>query len=274
MLFAIKLLEYLLPALYFVTIWAYAKSFFSNSKSAGQLKTPLLIVLIAAHGAYLILRTIQFEHPPMTNVFEILSNIAFCVTLAYAFIEFRTKVSGTGYFILILPFFFQLASSLFIKDLVEVPEVLRNNLLAFHVTSALLGYASITISAVYGFLYLMLYHDIKATKFSVIYSRLPNLEILERMSFSGVAFGFLMLTIAIAVGFIWLPHAGIEYSYTDPKLVGTLAIWLVYGIGLTAKTFAQWQGRRIIVLSMFGFAIAMFSITIINIFFSEFHKFL
>jgi ABC-type uncharacterized transport system permease subunit len=273
MLFAIKLLEYLLPALYFVTIWAYAKSFFSNSKSAEHLKTPLLIVLIAAHGAYLTLRTIEFEHPPMTNVFEILSNIAFCVTLAYAFIEFRTKVSGTGYFILILPFFFQSASSLFIKDLVEVPEVLRSNLLALHVTSALLGYASITISAVYGFLYLMLYHDIKATKFGVIYSRLPNLEVLERMSFSGIVFGFLMLTIAIGVGFVWLPRAGIAYSYSDPKLVGTLAIWLVYGIGLTAKKFAQWQGRRIIVLSMFGFAIAMFSITLINMVFSEFHRF-
>lgn len=273
MLFLIKLLEYFLPAFYFITIWLYAKSFFSGSKIAGELKTPFLIILVIAHGAYLLLRTIQFEHPPMTNVFETLSNIAFCVTLAYMFIEFWTNVTGTGYFILILPFFFQLTSSIFIKELIEVPDVLRSNLLAFHVTSALLGYASITISAVYGFLYLMLYHDIKATKFGVIYSRLPNLEVLERMSFSGILFGFIMLSIAIAVGIFWLPRAGIEYSYTDPKLVGTLAIWLVYGIGLTAKKFAQWQGRRIIVLSMFGFAIAMFSITIINMFFSEFHKF-
>jgi ABC-type transport system involved in cytochrome c biogenesis permease subunit len=273
MLFFIKLLEYLLPVFYFVTIWMYAKSFFSGSKAAGQLKTPFLITLVIAHGTYLVLRTIQFEHPPMTNVFETFSNIAFCVTLAYMLIELRTKVSGTGYFILILPFFFQLASSVFIKDLVEVPELLRSNLLAFHVTSALLGYASITVSAVYGFLYLMLYHDIKSTRFGVIYNRLPNLEVLERMSVAGVLLGFIMLTIAIAVGIFWLPRAGIEYSYTDPKLVGTAAIWLIYGIGLTAKKFAQWQGRRIIVLSMFGFIVAMFSMTIINMFFSDFHKF-
>lgn len=271
--FLVQFFEYFLPVLYFVTIWAYAKSFFSGSTSADQIKTPLLLFLVVVHGLYLIFRTILFEHPPMTNVFEIFSNIAFCVTLAYAFIEFRTRVTGTGYFILILPFFFQLISSIFVKDLTEVPEVLRSNLLAFHVTSALLGYASITISAVYGLLYLMLYHDIKSTKFSVIYKRLPNLELLERMSYSGIALGFVMLTIAIAVGLLWLPRAGLQYSYTDPKLVGTLVIWTIYAIGLVAKKVVRWQGRKIIVLSMFGFIIAMFSMTIINMFFSEFHRF-
>jgi ABC-type transport system involved in cytochrome c biogenesis permease subunit len=271
--FSIDFLEVLLPALYFTTVWIYAKSFFSGSKLADRFKTPLLILLVCAHGAYLVLRTIEFEHPPMTNVFEILSNIAFCVTLAYTFIELRTKVKGTGYFILILPFFFQLISSLFIKDLTSVPEVLRSNLLAFHVTSALLGYASITVSAVYGFLYLMLYHDIKATKFGVIYSRLPNLEVLERMSFSGVVFGFWMLTLAIVVGLIWLPRAGLNFSYADPKLIGTFVIWMIYGLGLVAKKLARWQGRRIIVLSMVGFLAAMFSMTFVNMFFSGFHRF-
>ena len=265
--------EILLPGFYFATIWAYAKAFFSGSRAADQIKTPLLFSLIALHGLYLLLRTIAFQHPPMTNVFELLSTIAFCVTLAYTYIEFRTKVSGTGYFILMLPFFFQLTSSLFIKDAIEVPEVLRSNLLAFHVTSALLGYSSLTIAAVYGFLYLMLYHDIKSTGFGVIYKRLPNLEVLERMSFAGIAFGFLMLTVAIAVGILWLPRTGLEYSYTDPKLVGTFSIWLIYAAGLAAKKLVRWQGRKIIVLSMFGFAMAMFSMTIINMFFSEFHKF-
>jgi ABC-type transport system involved in cytochrome c biogenesis permease subunit len=42
---------------------------------------------------------------------------------------------------------------------------------------------------------------------------------------------------------------------------------------LTAKRIFGWQGKRIVVLSMFGFALAMFSITVINMFFSGFHKF-
>jgi len=266
-------IQILLPVLYFCTIWAYARSFFSSLKIAGTLKTPLLISTIAVHALYIVLRTFVFGHPPITSIFEILTLIAFTIALVYGYIEFKTANSSTGYFILILPFFFQVVSSLFIKEASEIPTMLRSNLLGFHVTSALLGYAAITISAVYGFLYLMLYHDIKSSQFGLIYKRLPNLEVLERMSFTATIFGFLLLTVAIIVGLLWLPRVLGVIPYTDPKLFGTVAIWLIYAVGLTAKKVVGWQGKRIIVLSMFGFVIAMFSMTIINMFFSGFHRF-
>ncbi len=273
MRFLISLFEIFLPFLYFGTIWTYAKAFFKSNKLAESIKTPCLIATLIVHALYICIRTVEFNHPPITTIFEILSLIALTITVTYAYIEFRTKIRSTGYFILILPFFFQVASSLFIKELTEIPVILRSNLLGFHVSSAMLGYAAITISAVYGFLYLMLYHDIKSSQFGLIYKRLPNLEMLERMSFTAIIFGFILLTIAIIVGLIWLPRAIENFSYGDPKLFGTLAIWLIYCVGLIAKKIGGWQGKRIMVLSVVGFAFALFSITIINMFFSGFHKF-
>jgi ABC-type uncharacterized transport system permease subunit len=269
----ITFFEIVLPISYFWTIWVYAKAFFSNIKIAEKLKTPLLLTTLTLHASYIAVRTYQFGHPPITSMFEIFSLIAFTIVVVYVYIEYRTKNSSTGYFILILPFFFQLISSIFIHEKSEIPAALRSNLLGFHVSSALLGYTAITISAVYGFLYLMLYHDIKSSQFSVIYKRLPNLEMLERMSFIATVFGFFLLTIAIVIGIIWLPRVFVSISYTDPKLLGTCVIWIIYGGGLVAKKVAGWRGRRIMVLSMFGFALATFSMTIINMFFSGFHKF-
>ena len=269
----ISILEIALPILYFVTIWVYGKAFFKGIRWAETLKTPLLFLILAVHICYIIACTLAFNHPPITTIFEILSLIAFTITLAYAYIEFRTKNSSTGYFILNLPFFFQLISSLFIKETNDVPTILQSNLLGFHVSSALLGYAAITISAVYGFLYLMLYHEIKSSRFGVIYERLPNLEMLERMSFMATVFAFIFLSVAIIIGIIWLPRAVVDFSYTDPKLIGTSAIWLIYAVSLTIKKMRRWQGRKIILLSIFGFVTAMFSMTVINLFFSGFHKF-
>lgn len=270
---AIDVLQVLLPVLYFIAIWAYGKAFFSGNPTAKKVKTPLLVATLLAHLTYLLTRTAAFEHPPITSLFEILSVIAFSISLAYLLLESKTKVKGTGYFILNLSFFFQLISSLFIKDQTDVNPVLKSNLLGIHVSSALLGYAAITISAVYGFLYLMLYHKIKSNRFGVIYERLPNLEVLERMSFVSTAIAFVFLTVAIAVGLIWLPQAFPEFSYIDPKLVGTLLIWLVYGVGLAARKLAGWYGIRIVVLSILGFGFALISMTVINIFFSGFHNF-
>lgn len=154
-----------------------------------------------------------------------------------------------------------------------MPEVLHSNLFGLHVTAALLGYAAITISAVYGFLFLMLYHEIKANRFGVIYKKLPNLETLEKMSFTAVKLAFLLLAVAILVGFIWLPEAFTDVSYADPKLVGTLAIWMLYGAGIIAKRSGGWTGRKVMLLSICGFVITLFSLTFVNLFLSSFHNF-
>jgi len=262
-----------LPVIYFAVVWAYGKAFFSDTAWAKKLKSKLLTGAIIVHFVYFILRIAAFGHPPVTSVGEILSVLAFSVALAYAVIERRSRAKETGYFILNFSFFFQLGSSLYIRDLIEVPQILRSNWFGLHVTSALIGYSAITISAVYGFLYLMLYHEIKANRFGVIYKKLPNLETLERMNFIAITLAFAFLTTAILAGFVWLPQAFTNFSYADPKLLGTIIIWSLYGIGIVAKRSGNLRGRSLMILSICAFAIAIFSMTIINMFFSGFHRF-
>ena len=146
-------------------------------------------------------------------------------------------------------------------------------MLGFHVSAALLGYTAISLSAVYGFLYLMLYHEIKSTRFGLIYSRLPSLEMLETMSHKAEVFGFMMLTVAIGIGVLWLPRVFKDFSYLDPKLVGTLFIWVLYAVGLSAKRRLGWQGRKTIILSLVAFGFVFLSMTVINLYLSSFHGF-
>ena len=268
-----NILTYILTVFYFITVWVYAKAFFKSNQLAKKIKSPFLYTTLGLHGFYLMYRTLLFDHPPITTVFEIMSIIAFSITLAYAVIEYNTKVKDTGYFILTLSFFFQLFSTLFIENLNEVKPILRNNLLGLHVSSALIGYSAFAIAAVYGFLYLMLYHDIKSKHFGVIYNKLPDLEQLERMTSIANIVGFILLTVAIIVGVVWLPKAFGSIFYSDPKLIGTLCIWGMYALGFTAKKIVGWHGKKIMILSIIGFAVSFFSLTIINIYFSGFHKF-
>lgn len=273
MLFIIATFEIVLPVLYFAVVWVYGKAFFSGNPRAAGLRRPLLAATVGAHLLYVVLRTVFLEHFPITSFYEILSLIALTVSVVYAYIEVRTGNRETGYIILMLPLFFQVISSIFIKDYLQVPPELRGNLLGFHVSSALLGYAAITISAAYGLLYLMLYHDIKSNQFGVVYKRLPDLETLERMSFTATAIGTLLLTVAITLGVVWLPLAIPSFSYADPKLASTIAIWVVYVFGLAARRVAGWKGRRMMVVTVTGFLIAVVSIAVTNILPFGFHKF-
>jgi ABC-type uncharacterized transport system permease subunit len=262
-----------LPFLYAALVGVYALAFFRNARSREVLKTRALAVVLVCHLVYLIARTIAFDHPPITNVFEILTLLAAAMAFSYLYIELRTQVRNTGLFILAVAFLFQTVSSIFVRDLVEIPEYLHSFVLGFHVSTALFGYTGISLSAVYGLLYLMLYHDIKSSRFGLIYNRLPNLEGLETLSHKAEVFGFVMLGIAIVIGLVWLPAVFTNFSYLDPKLVTTVAIWVVYAAGLWAKRRFGWKGRKTMVLSLVGFGVIFFSMMIINTYLTSFHRF-
>lgn len=272
MIETINILVVVMPLMYGGLVALYALSFFGNGR-VDRFKLPLLIFTLIVHLGYLALRTAALDHPPITSVFEIMSMLAACIAIGYAYIELRTKASNTGLFILVLAFLFQCTSSLFIKDLTTIPEYLHSRILGFHVSAALLGYAAISLSAVYGFLYLMLYHEIKSSRFGLIYNRLPNLEMLETMSHKAEVFGFVMLSVAICIGVVWLPRVFKEYSYLDPKLIGTMVIWVLYAVGLGAKRTLGLQGRKMMILSLVAFGFVFLSMTVINLYMSGFHSF-
>jgi ABC-type uncharacterized transport system permease subunit len=268
-----SIFNYILPIFYFALLWTYGKAFFSDQLWAKRAKTLLLISTLIFHLLYLAVRTILFQHPPITTIFEIFSMLAFSVTATYWIIELRSHRKETGYFILNISFFFQLASSFFIKDTPLVPEILRSPLFGAHVSFALIGSAAITIAGAYSLMYLMLYHEMKASSFGVVYKKLPTLESLERMTMTAIKLVVVLLGMAICFGAIWLHQVYPHAHYNDPKLIGTVVVWAMYVFLVIAKKYFGVQGRKVMILSIAGFLISIFSMTIINIFFSEFHKF-
>jgi len=273
MISGIHTINILLPIFYFLTLVVYFYDFLKGEKKLVNVKRVFLFITLFLHLIYIVLRTIAFDHPPITNVFEIFTILAITISFSYFLVELVSDIRGTGPFIIILPLIFQLISSLFIQDLTAVKEVLRSNLLGIHVISALLGYSGFTISAVYGFLYLVLYKDIKLNKFGLIFNRLPNLEVLERLSLYSAVIGFIALTIAIVIGIIWLPIAFPRFSYLDPKLVGSTLVWLLYAGGITSKVMGKWRGKKLVILSISGFIVAIISTILSNFIAQSFHSF-
>lgn len=273
MIKVIHIINIVLPFLYGLTFLAYLLDFFYLKKEISTGKRLLLFFTIFIHFFYLLLRTLEFDHTPITTIFEIFTLLAFAIILAYYIIELVTEIKSTGVFILFIPFIFQIVSTINIKDLLEVKDILRSPYLGIHVFTALTGYAGITFSAIYGLLYLVLYKQLKNQRFGIIYERLPNLEILEYLSIISALVGFIMLTIAIVIGIIWLPQAFTEPSYFDPKLVATIIVWLFYVFGISGKWIFKWSGRKIIYLSIAGFLMTLFSMTLLNLAFTGFHKF-
>ncbi len=269
----ITTLNVLLPLLYLTSFTVYLYDFFKEQKAVGNVNRIILFITIIVHVSYLLALTVEYDHPPITTKFEIFSIIACSIAFSYFILELLTDIRGTGAFIILFSVVFQVISSIFIGPNYKVPEVLRNRLLGLHVISALLGYSGIIISAVYGVLFWLLYRNLKENKFGLIFNRLPSLEILEKLSYYAAVIGFILLTLAIVIGIIWLPKAFPDFSYFDPKLTGTLFVWLVYGVGITSKWIANLYGKKFIIFSLIGFIVAIASLIVTNSLARTFHSF-
>jgi len=269
----IEILRYILPVFYGLTFSFYALDFFNDKINLTNSKRIFIFVTILLHIIYLLLWIVEFRHAPITSKFEIFTVLAFAILFSYFILELLTDIRGTGTIILLFALLFQVVSSLFIKGNYEVKEVLRNPLLGVHVTSAMLGYAGFTISAVYGVLFFILYKQMKSQKFGLIFNKLPSLETLEQMSFYSVLIGYVLLTIAIIIGIVWLPLAFPDFSLLDPKLIATAVVWIVYGIGILLKLFGRWYGKKVIKFSLIGFVLVIMSLIINSLTVNTFHLF-
>jgi ABC-type uncharacterized transport system permease subunit len=242
----------------------------------------LVLVTIVAHSLYIGAFTIAAGHCLLTNFYEFFSLIAYTLFVSYAIVELKPKqiAAGTGMMVSLVGFIFQLISSLGSspEHVSEFSAIFKDPVFNVHVTSAVFGYAALTLATIYGSLYLLLYRSMRRNKFGVLFYEVPSLDHLERFGIRASAIGFMFLSVSIAFGAALAAKVQTDFGFgnylLDPKTLATVLIWLVFGITLIARRIARLEGRKIVIFWMSGFGLAIISMTIINSFVTNFHDFL
>ncbi len=265
--------QVLLPLAYLLVAFDYGALFFAG-KSLRPGSAPLALWLtVALHGGYLLSLTITWKQLPAATVAQALSFVAFSIVIVYAIVERHAGETSTGFWLVLPAFGFSLMSSL-----LAGPEPLESVLFskpvfATHIALALLGYAAFAVAASYGFLYLRLYRDLKEPGFSSFFGKLPPLEVLERLMSGALLVGFSSLTGAVAIGIFYAQSVAPDSTYTDPKIITTLAVWLMYAGALILRRLRRWPARQVAIVSLTGFGAVLFSLFAVNTW-SDFHTLL
>ena len=262
----------LLPLLYLLVAIDYGFIFFASHPVAERIATPALRGTVLFHLAYLVALTFQWRQLPAATVPQALSIVAFAVAVVYVFVEWHGRARSTGFWLVALVFFFQVLSSVLTRPNPPDRALFHEPFFAVHVSLALLGYAAFVVSAGYAFLFLQLYRDLKAGRFSTFYGKLPPLEVLERMMLGALFVGFVALTGAVVTGAFWAQRH-FNAWWEDPKILFTCATWVLYASALLLRRLRRWQGRQTALASLAGFGAILFSLVAVNLFFTNFHEF-
>ncbi len=129
-----------------------------------------------------------------------------------------------------------------------------------HIVLASLGFAGFSVSAGVGLLYLRQIRLMKRSPSAAIGGGgMPSLEKLDRVNFLAAAFGSPCLALSLLAGHLFLGSmagAGVRW-WLDPTVLVAVAGLAVYTVLFVARGLLGWRGRRIALLSVAGFVVAV-----------------
>jgi len=275
-LFGFTTLAYLLSSAFYVALFIF------KNKKIGPIATALVILGFLLQTAGLGMRWIEsyqlgLGHAPLTNMYESLVFFAWCTTLFYIIMEFKFKNRVIGAFV--VPFAFTaLAYASFSKRLGQeispLIPALQSNWLIAHVVTCFIGYGAFAMAAGMGFMYLLKKSALnkKRPKDSLTGS-LPELHVLDEITYKTIVFGFLWLSAGIITGAVWANEAWGTYWSWDPKETWSIITWFVYASTLHARFTRGWSGSRIAWLSIIGFISVFFTYFGVNYLLSGLHSY-
>jgi ABC-type transport system involved in cytochrome c biogenesis permease subunit len=268
-------------AFYATALIAYVWHFAQRQPAVGRAATTLLVFAALVHTFVIGMETMQAGQLPIAGATSFISTFVWLLALAYLYTEMTTDERAMGAFM--LPLLVALQAIPAFKSVVDEPApVLQGPLFDLHVSSLLFAYASFALACMIGITYVLLFKEIKAKQLGFFYTRLPSLQILDRMNRRAIVVGWVFLTLGIVVGAVWTPQARAfagsdprvqAMSLHDPKIFVALVCWAVYSFEVFAARRIGWGGRRSAYLSALGFAIVLFNFVPISYFLTNSHNF-
>ncbi len=135
-----------------------------------------------------------------------------------------------------------------------LPEVLRQPTATLHITVAFVSVALFAIAFGIALMYLLQEREVKGKRFGALFSRLPALDALDRLTQRLVRAGLAVWSVALVSGMFVAEKAwGRPW---DPQLLFAVVVWALY-FALVWMRHQGIHGRRYAVLTVVGFAIIL-----------------
>jgi cytochrome c-type biogenesis protein CcsB len=256
-----------------------------NSNILPFLTTGITIVANILLFAFLGYRWVKEGYFPLSNLYESLLFLTWCLTSVQLISEIKTssKIIGSiitplnllliGFSTSVLPVEMQKAAPL-------VPA-LQSNWLMLHVSMMMVSYATLILGSLLSILFLILsFGSREATKnYMTVRSDTSGALILDpefdtsatyknsiseigkekllfnldNWSYRTISLGFPCLTLGIISGAVWANEAWGSYWSWDPKETWALITWIVFASYIHARLTKNWQGQKAALLGSLGF---------------------
>ncbi len=140
------------------------------------------------------------------------------------------------------PLLFIMGVFALMPDLDKTPHGFVNGWSSLHAALIFLSFGAFGLGSVAALMYLTQEHDLKFHKLRAILSLLPPIQRLDKVASGFVTVGLGLLTAGLALYPMLLRQRSGIYFKSDPIVIWSLFIWLLYAVLLVMAL--AWRGRQ------------------------------
>ncbi|HVE73282.1 MAG TPA: cytochrome c biogenesis protein CcsA [Thermoanaerobaculia bacterium] len=192
-------------------------------------------------------------HPPLTNLPEATSFVAWVVFLAQLVLQFRYRVYAATFFVYPLVLLLLTTSAVAGENFAVLDPEFRSNVFTVHLLMSTVGVACLLIALAFGVLALIQDRMLKTKRHGRLWEWIPSLDVCKSVSFRTLSIGFAIYTIGLIAGVLWSYRTTAGLMDLRVKQLAAVTAWILFGILLQSYISNTYRRKRMLFVSAGAF---------------------
>jgi ABC-type transport system involved in cytochrome c biogenesis permease subunit len=188
---------------------------------------------------------------------EVQATLSLLLVAAYLLVYGIYRASAFGLFAMPLALIVMLAPMTGNGSRPFVTPEMRSGWLVVHISALLAAYTALIFSLIASVLYLLQERRLKRKAGIGFLTWLPPLETMDRIASGSLLAGFPCMTLGLVAGSVIAQQSVGPAYFTDPKVVLSFGMWVLYLLMLLVRRSTGLRGRRAIYLSSAVFLVVL-----------------
>lgn len=218
-----------------------------------QVGLAMMIGGFIAHTIWIGTICARSGHPPITNLPEAVSFVAWMVFAIVLGLWIRYRVYAAAFFVYPLVFFLLAISAIAGENIVALDPDLRSNLFTAHLLLSTVGVAALLIGLAFGLLALLQDRALKQKTRGALWEWIPSLDVCKNVSYRALATGFAIYTLGLLTGVLWSYRTSAGLMDLRVKQIGAVTAWILFAVLLQSYVSNTYRSRRTLFVSVGAF---------------------
>jgi ABC-type uncharacterized transport system permease subunit len=228
-------------------------SLFSREVRTQHIGLGLMIAGWLSHTFWIGTICVRTGHPPLTNLPEAASFVAWTVFLAELVLFFRYRVHAAAFFVYPLVLMLLTLTAVVREPFAQMDPALRSGLFTAHVLLSTVGVAALLVGLAFTTLAYVQDRSLTSKHRGPLWQWIPSLNVCRTLSYRILAIGFSIYTLGILAGILWSYRTTAELIDFRVKPIGAVVAWVLFALLLQSVISGAFRARRTVVISVCAF---------------------